>query len=609
MPNNRSGEHDVNANPRLAGATRRGVRGGLGKTALPVARPCRARTFIPQASLCSTACLILVALLWGAGCASLPPAEKDGGASEIARYRAQAANMRGLSLRREIAIETETREQMRTSFEKELAKSDNRAFLEATELLLRQFRLLPRETLLSALFLDLMTDQVAAYYDPENKRLVAVSEPPSKAPDDKSANRKAPGMERFVYVHEFCHALEDDHFDLERLMRDSSRDLDSNLALTAFSEGSAVLVGVDGLLDGYGMPMTSASPFAAWALSLLGRVDLEDAFEQLEGTPPFLTAALLRPYLDGTVFCNRLRRDAGWGVIDRVYTNRVPATTAEILFPEHRYLPGFRAAVFEPDPGLLREATHGVSVNRLGALGIALWLNGDRPAAPSRYGFLRGWMGDNVYFLKGERQEEVQTVWLSLWERPDMARAFCRAARRRFKENFADEPVAMQRDGARVTIVWGCADAADCDRLMAAARRSRVHAQCPGWVTSVVRGLPLPLRLPRYPGFSSGVEVLGGWAVDVHVGEDFFRGSLAFGLLRAEWNPDRHAVGAAWGLVSHASDVRAGYTCWKLPLLASWHRRGSDERQRYRWHVLWGVLANGDEHRARLLFVPVWRGR
>ena len=548
----------------------------------------------------------LAALIWGAGCASLPPA--DGGATTIAHYQAQAVKMRGLELQREISIERETREQMRVSFVKELEKDENREFLSQTELLLHQFRLLPHETSLAPLFLELMNDQVAAYYDPEKKRLVAVDGPLMQANKDSNVSRKIPGMERFVYVHEFCHAIEDDHFDLERLMRDASNDLDSSMALTAFTEGNAMLVGLDGLLDNYGVPMTSASPFTAWALGLLRRLDLEDAAKELEGTPPFLISALVRPYLDGTVFCNRLRYDAGWGAIDCVYTQRLPATTAEILYPERRYLAGFQAATFEPDPGLLQEATHGISTNRLGALGIALWLNGDRLDAPSRYSFLRGWMGDCVYFLKGERQE-IQTVWLSLWERPSIARAFCRAARRRLKEEFAGEPYAVQRDGARVAIVWGCADAAACDRLMACARRSRVDAERPGWLASVIHDLPLPLRLPHYPGFSSGVEVLGGWAVDVHGGEGFFHGTLAGGLLRTEWNPDRHAVGAAWGLLSHTSDACADYTYWRLPLLASWHRRGSGETVRYRWRVLGGVLADGDERRVRLLFVPVWRGR
>jgi hypothetical protein len=32
-----------------------------------------------------------------------------------------------------------------------------------------------------------------------------------------------------------------------------------------------------------------------------------------------------------------------------------------------------------------------------------------------------------------------------------------------------------------------------------------------------------------------------------------------------------------------------------------------DEREKYRWTVAWGLLADGTETRARVLFVPVWR--
>ena len=38
--------HDGNAKPLLVGTPRRGVRGGLGETALPVSRPTRVQTFI-----------------------------------------------------------------------------------------------------------------------------------------------------------------------------------------------------------------------------------------------------------------------------------------------------------------------------------------------------------------------------------------------------------------------------------------------------------------------------------------------------------------------------------------------------------------------------------
>jgi len=80
-------------------------------------------------------------------------------------------------------------------------------------------------------------------------------------------------------------------------------------------------------------------------------------------------------------------------------------------------------------------------------------------------------------------------------------------------------------------------------------------------------------------------------------------------LLRAEDNPDRHYYGTLCGLIRHVSDVRSDFTYWKLPVLASWHRRGEGKDERYCWNLVWGLLADGNEHRARVLFVPVWHAK
>jgi hypothetical protein len=541
-----------------------------------------------------------------AGCTALPKAEPQAElAVRIARYSAQAARVRGLAPNDAVTVERETRGELLASFEEELEKSENRVFLDDLELLLRQFRVLDGKTSLHALYLRLMGDQVAAYYDAEKKRLVYVDAPSQTG---NGENGGLPGMERFVYVHEFCHALEDAHFGLEPLMRNAMGDLDSNLALTSFSEGNAVLAGLDGLLDDYGLPANSASPLIAWATGLAGRFGMERAAADLQGVPPFLASALLRPYLDGTVFSNRLRRDAGWGAIDRAYTSHVPGTTADILYPERRYLRGFRPAAFDPDPELLRTAARGVSVNRLGPMGIALWLNGDDLSAPSRYGFLKGWLGDRVYLLKGEGGA-VQMVWLSFWERPGMARAFCRQAGKKLRDGLGEAPCVQRREGRLVALVWdadGASGRAACERLAELALRTRVQADGGEWA-SLADDLPWPVRFPAYPGFSAGCDVLGGYAFEACGGEDFFRASLGCGLVRAERNPDRHYYGALWGLARHVGDARSDFTCWKVPLLASWHRRGQGEEARYRWSLLWGLLADGTERRARLFFIPVWR--
>jgi len=109
-------------------------------------------------------------------------------------------------------------------------------------------------------------------------------------------------LEHFLYVHEFCHAIEDSHFDLEILMKSSMATLDRNLALTSFAEGNAVLSGVDSVMEAVGAPANTATPLPAWFVSMLGHVRVEDAAEGLEQAPPFLVGALLRPYLDGAAF-------------------------------------------------------------------------------------------------------------------------------------------------------------------------------------------------------------------------------------------------------------------------------------------------------------------
>lgn len=542
------------------------------------------------------------------GCRALPrKADARERADKVGAYRAEAERLRGLPLAHEVALARETREELQGAMEKELDKAENRAFMDEAELMLRQSRLLGEGAELRTVFLDLMRQQVAAYYDPEAKRLAYVEEAPSEGKGREAG--ELPGMERFVYVHEFCHAIEDSHFDLDGLGKAAMGDLDRNLALTSFVEGNAVLTGIDGLLEEYGFPVNTATPLGAWMVGLMGSVKVEDKAAEFEGVPPFLAGALLRPYLDGAVFSNRIRREAGWQAVDAAYRERLPQTTAEILYPERRYLKEFKAAAFEPDARLFAAARQGVSTNSFGAMGTALWLGGEELVTPRAFGFLKGWLGDRAYFIKGDGGR-VQTVWVSLWERPSMARAFASAAEQRMARAFADVAWRVRREGRLVAVVWDISAAADgqLDALAHYALRTRVEAEIPARGASWANDLPWPVRFPGYEGYSGGCEILGGYVADVCGGEAFFRVTLAGGLgLRAESNPDRHYYGLAWGLLRHVGDARSDFTYWSVPLLAAWHRRGSGEQERYRWSVLWGFLADGDERRARVLLVPVWR--
>jgi hypothetical protein len=427
-------------------------------------------------------------------------------------------------------------------------------------------------------------------------------------------------MERFVYVHEFCHAVEDGHFDLARLSKTAMGDFDRNQALTCLVEGSAVLVGLDGLFAE--LPVNTATPLGGLIVELMGRLDTSETVEQEMGDcPAFLGGALVRPYLDGGVFVNRIRREAGGGGANAVFQDGVPVTTAEILYPERRYLRPFQPVDVKLSSDVVActpARFSSISTNRLGVMGMALWLGEKTPGTARDFWFLKGWMGDRLFFVLDGGGRVMQTVWFSCWDRRTCAWAFARRARRRLSHTFGETPWSVQQTGRRVAIVWsgheggGGLSVPDCERLAKLALVSAdvgddgtIWDEC----VEAVNEWPWPVRFPWYPGHSGGVEVLGGHGADVCKGSDFMRASLAAGLLaRVESNPDRHYYGLAGGLVRHVRDARSRFTFWKVPLVASWFSRQEEDGSRnYRWRVLWGLAGYGDETSAHFLFMPVWK--
>lgn len=542
-------------------------------------------------------------LPWVVGCGSIPLTRSADVAVQARRDLAQAVSLRGLPLKKEIAIERESVAAFYASLAEDLDKEDARLFLDDTERLLKAFRVLKDDASLKALYLRVMSQQVAAYYDPTKKRVAYVEENASVATNAA----QLPGMERFVYVHEFCHAVEDSQFDLEQLTQASNASFDRSLAATSLIEGDAVLVGLDGFFSE--LPMNTATPAGGFAVQVMNRMGMDDAQGQMAGCPAFLGGALLRPYLDGASFSNRIRREAGWRAIDAIYRSRLPLTTAEILYPDKRYLKGFKAACFEPPAALFQTAQHGVSTNSLGVLGTALWFGKDEMVAARRFGFLEGWMGDRVYLLTGTNGT-ASTVWLTYLERPGQARTFARQVKRRLRDGFSDVSWQVERKGRLVVAVWTSKDTPReaCQALAACALQTQVEVATPSLLRSWCSDIPWPIRIPVYDRYSAGFEVLGGHAVDVLSGDGFSRFNLADGvLLRAEANSDRHYYGTLCGLISHVEDTRSDFTCWRLPLMASYFGRGSGAEHRYRWDAVWGLLAYGDEKKVCVLFVPVWR--
>ena len=239
--------------------------------------------------------------------------------------------------------------------------AEEREDLEGTGATLEALGLVPVGTDVQAALDELLSAGVVGFYDPATDELVVrgVGDGPT---------------ERVTLVHELTHALQDQHYDLDRDFEDS--DDESGFGLTALAEGDATLVE-----DAYVSSLSG--PDRAQYEEETSDVDIPDV-------PFALLALIAEPYVAGPPLVSALRDEGGTERVGEAF--RSPPTTSEqVLFPE-TYLDGEDAvevAAPQADGDVVDDGV-------LGASGVGLLL-GDEEAA-------RGWGGDRyVTWTAGTR--------------------------------------------------------------------------------------------------------------------------------------------------------------------------------------------------------------
>jgi hypothetical protein len=181
--------------------------------------------------------------------------------------------------------------------------------------------LLPADIDLQKVYLDLLNSQVAGFYDPDTKTMNVI---PSVG-DDVGDNLSI--TEQIIYVHEFTHALQDQHFDLNAL-QDAAADAspDASLALTALIEGDATAA-----MTLYLQEVAARNPLAVFGILLEGAQ--AGTLVLPPGIPQILTDELLFPYEGGMNFVLSLSDEGGWDAVDAAFANP-PITSEQILHPD-----------------------------------------------------------------------------------------------------------------------------------------------------------------------------------------------------------------------------------------------------------------------------------
>ncbi|HMO01680.1 MAG TPA: hypothetical protein PKD37_02895 [Oligoflexia bacterium] len=186
------------------------------------------------------------------------------------------------------------------------------------EIALKALGLLPEEYNYKDGLISLYLSQLGALYDPRKKQFIMVDWLPSLL--------QAP-----VVAHELTHALQDQHFRLDKLIDPKIENGDLLLARLSLAEGDATALMYDfsfsGLLGGKKVADLAEVDGLVGQMQLSSRI-----ISGLSGVPKFLQRLLLFPYSAGFKFVHFYLKRGGYAEIDKIFQDP-PITTAQIIHP------------------------------------------------------------------------------------------------------------------------------------------------------------------------------------------------------------------------------------------------------------------------------------
>jgi hypothetical protein len=259
---------------------------------------------------------------------------------------------------------------------------------------------LPEGTDLASLAASFTAISAGATYSPLDKQVLVV---------DKFKDES-------LLTHELTHALQDQHFDLMKLLLVRPYNFDRTESLFAIIEGDAMNV-----------------QRRAEQGELYGRRPLDEIIKQERDRfgdyrkevgaffPPLLTETFIFRYREGARFVEAVRRSRGERGVDALFQNP-PASTEQILHPE-KYEAGEAPRDVQLDEAAF--ATSGwqsVTSTPLGEIGVrGLLMAGITEKDATRAA--AGWGGDRAFLF--ERAGHVPLfVWKTVWDRPVDAEEF-----------------------------------------------------------------------------------------------------------------------------------------------------------------------------------------
>ena len=325
--------------------------------------------------------------------------------------QAQVADLRGLSIEGSVPRYLISKYKLETTAKGLLISPDYQAQLKQTARIYSMLGLIKPTYDLTKYALNSQVDSIGGFYVPGTKELFVV--------EDETG--QFGGLERYVFSHEFDHALTDEHFHFgqQGVYPDCLGDEQRCAAIRALVEGDATL-----LMDQWWHQYARPQDYVDLSNYKPPKQALPEDFP-----PPFAIRDADFPYQVGLDFVQALYDKGNWAEVNRAYAN-LPQSTAQIMHPD-LYLAG-QAPVAVPAPPLTDTLGDGwvlLNGNSLGEwmtyliLGYGADLSSEVDDATASKA-ADGWAGDSyqVYANDAISQTVLAAEWQ--WTTTDDAQEF-----------------------------------------------------------------------------------------------------------------------------------------------------------------------------------------
>jgi hypothetical protein len=337
----------------------------------------------------------------------------------------------GLPVKSQVKRQLTSRTEVESYLKEKFSEDESAKRLQRGEIVLKKFGLLDHDFDLKPFLLELLKEQIEAYYDSKTKTVNML--------DWVSVDEQKP-----VLAHELTHALQDQHVDLEKWSDQTPEEVSTNYkddidhlskdemdtAREAVTEGQATAVMMDNILKPMGKSLVKDPEVVEFIKQQMAGSSDSPVMAR---APLLLSESLLFPYREGLSFVQDVWMDKGQGPAFAGVLDRPPSSTWEIINPREFEKAKIPVVPLMPDiHPLVDKEYRAYDIGQVGELDLhilAQLFGGDgaaRNLTPAWDGGIY-WAGQRLSARTPEQQADTKSIslfYLSSWRSSEAATAF-----------------------------------------------------------------------------------------------------------------------------------------------------------------------------------------